>query len=110
MSGISQVSSAAATDTVFAAVHHARSNGVKVAYDTNLRLKLWPIERARAITHATVPLTDVLLTRLADAKVLTGLAAPAAIADFYLRLGSPVVALKLGPDRKRGRGEKRETR
>jgi 2-dehydro-3-deoxygluconokinase len=98
VSGISQAISAAASDTVFAAVRHARTKGVKVSYDTNLRLKLWPLDRARAITHATVPLCDVLLPSLEDAEALTGLTDADAIADFYLKLGAPLVALKLGPE------------
>lgn len=98
VSGISQAISDVAADAVFAAVRHARANGVRVSYDTNLRLKLWPLDRARAIMHATVPLCDVLLPSLEDAEALTGLTDADAIADFYLKLGAPIVALKLGPE------------
>ena len=96
VSGISQAISASACDTVFAAIAHARAAGVRVAYDTNLRLKLWPLARARAIVAATVPLCDVLLPSLEDASALTGLDDVSAIADYYLSLGAPLVALKLG--------------
>lgn len=98
VSGISQAISASACDAVFAAVEHARANGVQVSYDTNLRLKLWPVARARAITHATIPSCDVIFPSLEDATVLTGFDDPDAIADFYLNLGAPLVALKLGRD------------
>lgn len=54
VSGISQAISASACDTVFAAIDAARQAGVRVSYDTNLRLKLWPLARARAISAATV--------------------------------------------------------
>lgn len=96
VSGISQAISDSCCDTVLAAIEIARANGVKVSYDTNLRLKLWPLPRARAITHATVPLCDVIFPSLEDATVLTGLEDPDAIADFYLGLGVPLVVLKLG--------------
>ena len=49
VSGISQAISASATDTVFHAIRIAKAAGVKVSYDPNLRLKLWPLDRARAI-------------------------------------------------------------
>ena len=62
-----------------------------MSYDTNLRLKLWPLQRARAITHATIPLCDVIFPSLEDATVLTGLEDPDAIADFYLGLGVPMI-------------------
>lgn len=96
VSGISQAISPSATDTVFAAIAAARQGGAKVSYDTNLRLKLWPIERARAIIHATIPLCDVILPSLEDASALTGLDEPNAIAAYYLALGVPLVVLKMG--------------
>lgn len=97
VSGISQAISATACDAVFAAIAHARASGTKVSFDTNLRLKLWPLERARAIHHATVPLCDLVLPSVDDTETLTGLSDPDAIADFYLGLGAKAVALKLGP-------------
>lgn len=42
-SAISQAISASACDTVFAALEEARAAGVTTSYDTNLRLKLWPL-------------------------------------------------------------------
>lgn len=96
VSGISQAISETASDAVFRAIEIARQNGVKVSYDTNLRLKLWPLPRARAIIHAAIAMADIALPGLDDAEQLTGLADPDAIADFYLGLGVPVVALTLG--------------
>jgi 2-dehydro-3-deoxygluconokinase len=96
VSGISQAISASACDTVFHAIGIARENGVTVSYDTNLRLKLWPLQRARAVIHAAMSECDIALPGLDDAVQLTGLDDPEAIADFYLRLGPRVVALTLG--------------
>ena len=77
VSAISQAISASAADAVFAAIAAARSADVIVSYDTNLRLKLWPLERARAIIHATVAQSQILPARsLDDAQLLTGLASP----------------------------------
>lgn len=95
-SGISQAISASACDAVFEAFSIARENGVLTAYDTNLRLKLWPLTRARAIVHAACEMADIVLPGDGDAKLLTGLEQPDAIVDFYLKLGAKVVALTLG--------------
>lgn len=96
VSGISQAISDTACDAVFQAIALARKNGVKVSYDTNLRLKLWPLERARAITHAAMALCDIALPGLEDAVQLTGLDDPEKIADFYADLGPAIVALSMG--------------
>jgi 2-dehydro-3-deoxygluconokinase len=95
-SGISQAISASACDAVFEAFELARQNGVLTAYDTNLRLKLWPLTRARSIVHTACEMADIVLPGDGDAKLLTGLEEPDAIVDFYLRLGAKVVALTLG--------------
>lgn len=95
-SGISQAISSSAADTVFAAMRRARAAGVLVSYDTNLRLRLWPLDRARAVIHAAAGLADILLPSLDDAMHLTGLADPDRIVDFYLALGPTIVAMTLG--------------
>ena len=98
LSGISQAISTSACDAVFHAIAVAKDAGVRVSYDTNLRLRLWPARRAAAVIHAAIALADIALPSLEDARALTGLEAPEAIADFYLRLGCPLVLLKLGAE------------
>jgi 2-dehydro-3-deoxygluconokinase len=98
VSGISQAISATAADMVFEAIRIARSRGVTVSYDTNLRLRLWPLARARAVTNEAMAMADIALPGLDDARQLTGLAEPDAIADFYLSRGSSIVAMTLGKD------------
>jgi 2-dehydro-3-deoxygluconokinase len=97
LSAISQAISESCADAGFAAIRHARANGTAVSYDTNLRLRLWPLDRARATIHAALALADIARPSIDDARVLTGLDEPDAIADFYLGLGCKVVALTLGP-------------
>lgn len=97
-SGITQGISASACDAAFAAIDVARSAGVKVAYDSNLRLKLWPLARARAVIQATIGLSDYFLPSLDDVRVLSGLASADAIVDWAHGLGARHVALKLGAD------------
>ncbi len=98
VSAISQAISETARAACAAAIAMARASGVKVSYDTNLRLRLWDLETARAEIHATIPLCDVALPSLDDSQQLTGLAAADDIADFYLDLGAPMVALKMGSE------------
>ncbi|MCX5495241.1 sugar kinase [Kaistia dalseonensis] len=95
-SGISQAISSPAADLVFAAIHAARGAGTLVSYDTNLRLRLWPIDRARAVIHAAAGLSDILKTSSDDAKELCGHTDPDRIADFYLGLGPKIVIVTLG--------------
>lgn len=96
-SGISQGISESAADTVFAAMEIVRNAGGLISYDTNLRPKLWPLPRARAIIHGAVAQCDIALPGLDDAEILTGLTDPEAIVQFYLGLGAKIVALTLGP-------------
>ncbi len=95
-SGISQAISAPAADAVFQAIGLARDAGAAVAYDTNYRPRLWPAPRAAAVIHAAIGMSTIALPGLDDAAALTGLTDPDAVADFYLRLGPPVVVLKMG--------------
>ncbi len=96
VSGISQAISSSAADAVFAAIDIARDAKRLVAYDPNLRLKLWPLRRARAVIHEAMRSADIALPGLDDARELAGLTDPDAIADFYLRLGARLVVVKLG--------------
>ena len=98
VSGISMAISSSACDAVFEGIRIARQAGVLVSFDTNLRLQLWPLARARAIIEAAAQLCDIALPGMDDARQLTGLEEPEAIADHYLRLGAKVVALTLGKE------------
>ena len=74
ISGISQAISSSATDAAFAAIDIAHDAKRLVSYDPNLRLKLWPLRRARAIIHEAMRACDIALPGLDDAEQLTGLA------------------------------------
>ncbi|MCA8294412.1 sugar kinase [Burkholderia sp. AU30198] len=98
LSGISLAISTAACDAAFAAVDHARRHGAKVSFDTNLRLKLWPLPRARAVMREALRQTDICLPSWDDVTALTGANDRDAIVDAMLEHGPQVVALKLGKD------------
>ena len=98
LSGISQAISPVARDAGFAAIETMKAAGKRVAYDTNLRLRLWTADEARAVMHEAMKRADIALPSLDDSIILTGLENPDAIVDFYLGLGPSIVALKMGKD------------
>jgi len=98
LSGISLAISTSACDAGFAAIAQARRHGVRVSFDTNLRLRLWPLPRARAVMLEALRHTDICLPSWDDVTALTGATDRDAIADAMLAFGPEVVALKLGQE------------
>jgi len=98
VSGISLAVSASACDTAYEAMRVARAAGARVAFDPNLRLKLWPLARARACIAHAVSLCDIFLPGLDDMAALLGLHEPDAIADWGHAQGAATVVVKLGAD------------
>ena len=96
LSAITQAISVSSCETAFAAIFQARKNEVKVSYDTNLRLKLWSLDRARDVINRTVPMCDVIMPSLEEATSLTGLVDPEEITDYFFELGAKLVVLKQG--------------
>lgn len=96
ISGISQAISESACATAFEAMCIARTAGVMVSYDTNLRLKLWQIERAREVIIASLALSDYALPSLEDMHAISGLNEPNAILDWCFERGARKIVLKLG--------------
>ena len=95
-SGISLAISASARDTCEALAAIAHEAGTQVSFDTNLRLKLWPLAEARAAIEAAIGRADICLPSADDMTALTGLVDADAIVDHCLRLGAKTVALKCG--------------
>ena len=98
VSGISLAISAGACDTAFEAMQLARESGTQVAFDSNLRLKLWPLTRAQACIRQAIALSDIFLPSLEDMVLLTGLDDPRAIIDWSHAQGARTVVLKLGAE------------
>ena len=96
VSGISMGLSASACDTVLEAIEVAQAHQTLVSLDANLRLKLWPLPRARACIAAALARCDLFLPSLEDAVLLCAQEDPQAIVDWSHRAGASVVVLKLG--------------
>ena len=97
-SAISTAISPNAREAVFAAIGAARAAGAKISFDSNLRLKLWPLADARATIGAAAAMTDYFFHSLEDARVLSGVADVEANLGWAHRLGAKRVFLKLGAD------------
>jgi 2-dehydro-3-deoxygluconokinase len=95
-SGISQAISAGACDAVFTAMDIARRNGAIITYDPNLRTKLWPLARARAVIMATFGSCDWCLPSQDDATLLFPGASPEGVIAASHRAGARGVVLKRG--------------
>ena len=96
VSGISMAISTTACDTVFGAMQAARDAGTQVSLDANLRLRLWPLERARTVLTQAVGLCDLFLPSEEDMQALTGLNDPEAMVDWAHAHGAGTVVLKRG--------------
>jgi 2-dehydro-3-deoxygluconokinase len=95
-SGISMAISESAFHAVILSYENAKKAGAKISFDSNLRLKLWPLEKARASMAKAIGLADYFFPSLEDGEALSGLKAPEAILDWAHRLGAKNVFLKLG--------------
>ena len=105
VSGISLAISESATDTVLAAMRHAKQVGTAVTLDSNLRLKLWSLERAKQVLTEAIGLCDLFLPSREDLEILINGTAErhsqiVLQADFILDWchanGAKTVVLKLG--------------
>jgi 2-dehydro-3-deoxygluconokinase len=93
-SGISMAISQSACDTVLAAFSRART----ISFDSNLRLKLWPLARARAMIGAAAAMADYFFPSIEDARQLSGAQSIDENLAWAHGLGAKTVFLKLGPD------------
>jgi 2-dehydro-3-deoxygluconokinase len=98
LSGISQAISADSCDAAFAAIAIARAAGATISYDPNLRLRLWPLQRARAVIAATIAQVDVFLPSLDEILTLSGAASVPAAFEWCALKGAKQVVLKCGAD------------
>lgn len=98
LSGISLGISTSACDACYRAIEHARANGLTVSFDTNLRPRLWPPGRARAVIWDVIAQADICLPSYDDIVHLSSLRDPDAIVDRCLAGGAKIAALKLGAE------------
>lgn len=98
LSGITLAVSDDLRETAMTAMEIAKSANVAVSLDTNLRLKLWTAETARAVTNKAMASADIAVTSIDDSLHLTGLSDPSDIASFYHDLGPKIVLVTMGAE------------
>lgn len=95
--GITQAISPSARATALRAAQIARTHGVLVAYDPNLRLKLWSLSEAREALAEILPYVNIALPGgPEEGRTLFGLEDPQAIVASLWSAGVDLVALKWG--------------
>jgi 2-dehydro-3-deoxygluconokinase len=92
----SGISLAVMHDAVTEAFRVAKAAGAKIAFDANLRQKLWPLERAREAIARAAAMADYFFPSLEDAQALSGKTDEAGILAWAHGLGARNVFLKLG--------------
>jgi hypothetical protein len=74
--------------------------GTKVSFDTNLRLKLWSIDRARTVMSDVMRLADICLPSYDDVRAISGIEDDDALVDHCLRLGAKTGGAEAGRSRR----------
>ncbi|WP_073341965.1 sugar kinase [Caldanaerobius fijiensis] len=98
ITGITPALSESCYLTVKEAIKIAKSSGVKISLDPNIRLKLWSKERAREVIMELVAQADIVLPGISEGEILVGEKQPEKIAAKFLELGVNIVVVKLGKD------------
>jgi 2-dehydro-3-deoxygluconokinase len=98
-SGISQAISESSRAAVKKAFAHAHEKGVAVAFDPNLRTRLWTLETARNALEEIIPYIDILLPGAPEeiSKLFCQESGEAVIRMMWDR-GVRVIAVKQGGD------------
>ncbi|WP_328702323.1 sugar kinase [Alicyclobacillus suci] len=98
VTGITPALSMTNRNTLLSILKFARSAGIQISFDPNIRYKLWPPEESIPILLEMATYADIVLPGLDEGEVLTGESRPEAIADYFLHHGSRFVVVKLGPN------------
>lgn len=80
-------------------VKKAKSSGLKISFDPNLRPLLWTSEKVMIETiHEIAAYADMILPGISEGETLMGSDDPNKIADYYHNMGIKQVIIKLGSD------------
>lgn len=98
VTGITLAISKQAAETVIRAMEIAKSNGVIVCFDPNLRLKMWTLDEAKTMINSLWHLVDIALPGVEEGNQLFGESDPDKIADIIQSQGVKTVVVKVGAD------------
>ncbi|MEM2897539.1 MAG: sugar kinase [Candidatus Bathyarchaeia archaeon] len=95
-SGISQAISASCCEAVLYAMKKSKESNVIVSYDPNVRLKLWPLEKAQEAISKAIRLSDIVMPSLEDLRLLTNTESIEDGVKKLMGLGTKLIVVKLG--------------
>lgn len=99
MTGIFPALSETTREAAFMLMRRAKSQGLTIFFDPNLRPDLWKSEsEMKAVLNELASFADYVLPGIKEGRVLTGKKTPEEIASFYHKSGSGCVILKLGKE------------
>jgi 2-dehydro-3-deoxygluconokinase len=98
VTGITPALSATAAAAVERALDLASTAGVEVAFDVNLRRRLWADEEAAPVLRTLVPRVNVLFATEEELAVLSGNSNGRSGADWALESGVRTVVIKRGAE------------
>jgi 2-dehydro-3-deoxygluconokinase len=97
VTGITPALSDSNRKLTFDLVERFRASGTKVAFDPNMRFRLWSAKEARNVFLELARNCDVLIPSLAEAEIMTALKNEGEhMLDALLSLGPPQIVLKAG--------------
>mgnify|MGYP002395807535 CR=1 FL=1 len=96
ITGITPAISQSAKETTLKAIEIAKSAGIKVSFDPNIRLKLWSMEDAKATILDICRKTDILFPGIDESEILLGTTNNKEIMQSFHQMGISEIALKLG--------------
>jgi 2-dehydro-3-deoxygluconokinase len=96
VTGITPALSDSNRKLTFELVDKFRAQGAKIAFDPNMRFRLWSADEARNVFVELARKSDVLIPSLVEAQILTGLEDGEAVLDELLTLGPAQVVVKAG--------------
>jgi 2-dehydro-3-deoxygluconokinase len=98
VTGITPALSDSNRKLTFELVERFRAAGTKVAFDPNMRFRLWSASEARIVFLELARKCDILIPSLAEAEIMTGLkeGEGESMLDALVSLGPPQVVLKAG--------------
>jgi 2-dehydro-3-deoxygluconokinase len=98
VTGITPALSDSNRKLTFELVERFRAAGTKVAFDPNMRFRLWSPSEARIVFLELARKCDILIPSLVEAEIMTGLkqGEGESMLDTLVSLGPPQVVLKAG--------------
>jgi sugar/nucleoside kinase (ribokinase family) len=96
LTGVTPALSESARDATIKATKAAKDEHVTLSIDTNIRLKLWSEEAARACLRPLCESADIVFTSCPDSKIILNQDKPDEIARALHKAGVKTVVVKLG--------------